>query len=152
LLTHGAARIGQEGADVTDGPETRKRVFLADDHAGYRGGMARLIDGHPTLEVVGEAADGIGALLGVVALQPDVALIAVRLPGLSGLDVCRRLRAEGSAPRTRVVLIAGTPDRAIAAQAADAGAVALLDKETPPSAICAELVAAGEGRIGWSIE
>jgi DNA-binding NarL/FixJ family response regulator len=137
---------------VTDGPETRTRVFVADDHAGYRGGIARLINDHPALEVVGEAADGNGALLGVVALQPDVALIAVRMPGLSGFDVCRRLRAEGSAPRTRVVLITGTPDRMIAAQAADAGAVALLDKETPPSAICTELVAAGKGRIGWSIE
>jgi DNA-binding NarL/FixJ family response regulator len=137
---------------VTDGPEMRTRVFVADDHAGYRGGMARLIDEHPALEMVGEAADGNEALVGVVALQPDVALIDVRMPGLSGLDVCRRLHAEGSAPRTRVVLITGTPDRLIAAQAADAGAVALLHKETPPSAICAELVAAGEGRIGWSIE
>jgi DNA-binding NarL/FixJ family response regulator len=127
-------------------------VFIADDHAGYRGGMARLLRDHPALEVVGEAADGTAALDGVVALQPDVALLDVRMPGLTGLDVCRRLHAEGSAPRTRVVLITGTPDRVIAAQAADAGAVALLDKETPPAAICAELVAAGTGRVGWSIE
>ena len=127
-------------------------MFIADDHAGYRGGMARLLRDHPALEVVGEAADGTAALDGVVALQPDVALLDVRMPGLTGLDVCRRLHAEGSAPRTRVVLITGTPDRVIAAQAADAGAVALLDKETPPAAICAELVAAGTGRVGWSIE
>jgi DNA-binding NarL/FixJ family response regulator len=127
-------------------------VFVADDHAGYRGGMARLIDEHPGLEMVGQAADGVAALRGVVELQPDVALLDVRMPGLSGIDVCRRLHADRSAPRTRVVLITGTPDRVIAAQAAEAGAVALLDKETPPSAICAELVAAGAGRVGWSIE
>jgi DNA-binding NarL/FixJ family response regulator len=137
---------------VTDGPETRSRVFIADDHASYRTGMARLIREHPGLELVGEAADGRAALRGVVELQPDVALLDVRMPGLSGLDVCRRLHAEGSSPRTRVVLITGTPDRVIAAQAAEAGAVALLDKETPPAAICAELVAAGAGRVGWSIE
>ena len=77
------------------------RVFIADDHEGYRGGMARLIGDHPGLELVGEAADGDEALRGVVELQPDVALLA---------------------------------------------------KETPPLAICAELVAAGEGRVGWSIE
>jgi DNA-binding NarL/FixJ family response regulator len=128
------------------------RVFIADDHAGYRGGMARLIDDHPGLEMVGQAADGDAALHGVLELQPDVALLDVRMPGLTGLDICRRLRAERSAPRTRVVLLTGTPDRVIAAQAAEAGAVALLDKETPPSAICAELVAAGDGRVGWSIE
>lgn len=140
---------------VTEGSETtvrRMRVFIADDHAGYRGGMARLIDDHPALEIIGQAADGDAALNGVVNLQPDVALLDVRMPGLTGLDVCRRLHADGLAPRTRVVLITGTPDRVIAIQAAEAGAVALLDKETPPSAICAELVAAGEGRVGWSIE
>jgi DNA-binding NarL/FixJ family response regulator len=127
-------------------------VFVADDHAGYRGGIARLIDEHPGLEMVGQAADGDAALRGVVELQPDVALLDVRMPGLSGLDVCRRLHADRSAPRTRVVLITGTPDRVMAAHAAEAGAVALLDKETPPAAICAELVAAGAGRVGWSIE
>jgi two-component system nitrate/nitrite response regulator NarL len=128
------------------------RVFIADDHEGFRGGMARLLDDHPSLVVVGQAGDGEAALAAVLELQPDVALLDVRMPGLSGLDVCRRLHADGSAPRTRVVLITGVPDRAIAAQAAEAGAVALLDKETPPSAICAELVAAGTGRVGWSIE
>jgi DNA-binding NarL/FixJ family response regulator len=140
---------------VTDGSESiprRTRVFIADDHDGYRGGMARLIGDHPTLELVGEAADGSAALRAVVDLQPDVALLDVRMPGMSGLDICRRLSADGSAPDTHVVLITGTPDRVVAAQAADAGAVALLDKQTPPLAICAELVAAGEGRVGWSIE
>ena len=140
---------------VTDGPGSqsrRMRVFIADDHAGYRGGMARLVGEHPALEVVGEAADGNEALAGVVALQPDVALLDIRMPGLTGLEVCRRLHADGSAPTTRVVLITGTPDRVIEAQAADAGAVALLAKETPPATICAELVAAGEGRVGWAVE
>lgn len=93
-------------------------MFIADDHAGYRGGMARMVGDHPSLEVVGEAADGNEALLGVVALQPDVALLDIRMPGLTGLEVCRRLHAEGSAPAT----------------------------------ICAELVAAGEGRVGWAVE
>jgi CheY-like chemotaxis protein len=114
--------------------------------------MARLVGDHPSLELVGEAADGDEALLGVVALQPDVALLDIRMPGLTGLEVCRRLHADGSAPATRIVLITGTPDRVIAAQAADAGAVALLAKETPPATICAELVAAGEGRVGRAVE
>jgi DNA-binding NarL/FixJ family response regulator len=140
---------------VTDGSESmarRTRVFIADDHAGYRGGMARLVGEHPGLEIVGEAADGEAALRGVVELQPDVALLDVRMPGLTGLEVCRRLNAASSASNTRIVLITGTPDRVIAAKAAEAGAVALLDKETPPAAICEELIAAGAGRVGWSIE
>jgi DNA-binding NarL/FixJ family response regulator len=128
------------------------RVFIADDHAGYRGGMVRLIGDHPELEVVGEAADGLEALRGVVELQPDVALLDIRMPGLTGLEVCRRLSADGSAPDTRVVLITGTPDRVISAQAAEAGAVALLAKETPPAAICSELVAAAKGRVERAVD
>jgi DNA-binding NarL/FixJ family response regulator len=120
---------------VTDGSETtthRTRVFVADGHASYRDGMARLLEGHPAVDVVGEAADGTAALAGILRLQPDVALLDVGMAGLSGLEVCRRLRAIGAARRTRVVLITGTPDRDVTAAAADAGAIALLAKETPP--------------------
>ena len=127
-------------------------MFVADDHEAYRGGIVRLIGEHPELDVVGEAADGGEALDAIVALQPDVALLDVRMPGLTGLEVCRRLRSGGAAPHTHVVLITGTPDRVLAAQAAAAGAVALIPKETPPLMICAQLVAAGEGRVGWSVE
>jgi two-component system nitrate/nitrite response regulator NarL len=129
-----------------------RRVFIADDHDGYRSGVARLVAEHPALEVVGQAADGEAALAGIVACQPDVALLDVRMPGLSGIEVCRRLRADGTAPGARVVLITGTPDPVLSAQAADAGAVALLGKETPPGAIAAQLLAAADGRVGWSVE
>jgi two-component system, NarL family, nitrate/nitrite response regulator NarL len=128
------------------------RIFVADDHAGYRGGMVRLIGDHPAMDLVGEAADGSAALDGIVALQPDVALLDVRMPGLTGIEVCERLSGDDLAPNTHVVLISGTPDRALAAQAAAAGAVALLPKETPPTMLCAQLVAAGQGRVGWSVE
>jgi two-component system, NarL family, nitrate/nitrite response regulator NarL len=129
-----------------------RRVFIADDHEGYRSGVARLVAEHPALEVVGQAADGEQALAGIVACQPDVALLDVRMPGMSGIEVCRRLRADGSAPGARIVLITGTPDPVLSAQAAEAGAVALLGKETPPGTIAAQLLAAAEGRVGWSVE
>lgn len=135
----------------TTGAATR-RVFIADDHEGYRSGVARLVGDHPALEVVGQACDGEQALAGIVASQPDVALLDVRMPGLSGIEVCRRLQADGSAPRARVVLITGTPDPVLSTQAAEAGAVALLGKETPPGSIAAQLLAAAEGRVGWSVE
>ena len=140
---------------MTDGSETttrRTRVFLADGHGSYRDGMARLLGDHPALDVVGEAADGAEALAGIVRLQPDVALLEVGMSGLSGLEVCRRLCADGAAPGTRVVLITGVPDRGATAAAADAGAIALLAKETPPGALVAELVAAGQGRVARAVE
>ena len=133
------------------GAPTRK-VFIADDHDGYRGGVARLLDEHPALEVVGQAADGDAAVAGIIACQPDVALVDVRMPGLTGIEVCRRLQAEGAAPDAHVVLITGTPDPGLSEQAAEVGAVALLGKRTPLGAIAAQLLAAADGRIGWSVE
>ena len=138
---------------VTDGPGAtthRTRVFVADGHTSYRDGMARLLGDHPAVDVVGEAADGTAALADILRLQPDVALLDVGMTGLTGLEVCRRLRAN--APRTRVVLMTGTPDRDVTAAAADAGAIALLGKETPPGALVADLVAAGQGRVARAVE
>jgi DNA-binding NarL/FixJ family response regulator len=149
------ARTHQHGCLVTDGSETttrRTRVFVADGHAGYRDGMARLLGDHPAVVVVGEAANGTSALADIVRLQPDVALLDVGMAGLTGVEVCRRLRANGTAPRTRVVLITGTPDRDVTAAATEAGAIALLAKETPPGALVAELVAAGQGRVERAVE
>jgi two-component system nitrate/nitrite response regulator NarL len=129
-----------------------RRVYIADDHEGYRSGVARLVAEHPALEVVGQGSDGEEALAGIIACQPDVALLDVRMPGINGIEVCRRLQQEGSAPNVRIVLITGTPDPVLSTQAAAAGAVALLGKETPPNTIAAQLLAAAEGRVGWSVE
>jgi DNA-binding NarL/FixJ family response regulator len=128
------------------------RVFIADDHGGYRATMARQIAAHPQLELAGEAAAGAAALAAIVEHQPDVALIDVHMPGLNGIEVCQRLQADRSAPRTRVVLISVDRNRALATEALQAGAVALLGKETPPDRMCAQLLAAGAGRVGWSVE
>jgi DNA-binding NarL/FixJ family response regulator len=148
------ARIGHDPT-VLNGSGTgalTRRVYIADDHEGYRSGVARLVAEHPSLEVVGQGADGEEALAGIIACQPDVALLDVRMPRINGIEVCRRLQQEGSAPNVRVVLITGTPDPVLSTQAAAAGAVALLGKETPPNTIAAQLLAAAEGRVGWSVE
>lgn len=138
------ARLARSVTEAGERPRIT-RVVVADDHAGYREGVARLIDDHPDLEVVALAADGPEALDRIVALQPEVALLDVRMPGHTGIEVCRRLRESGRAPHTRIVLITGIPDPVLSAQADEAGAAALIGKETPPPEICAHLLAARAG-------
>jgi DNA-binding NarL/FixJ family response regulator len=126
----------------SEGLRAPARVLVADDHAGYRDGLALLIGEHPDLTVVATAADGEEALAMIAAMRPDVALLDVRMPGHTGIEVCRLLQESGAAPDTRIVLITGTPDPVLAARAEAAGAVFLLGKETSPSEICAHLLAA----------
>jgi two-component system nitrate/nitrite response regulator NarL len=116
------------------------RVVVADDHAGYRRAISTMIGADPALEVCGDASDGVEALAAIEELSPDVALVDVRMPGLTGVELCRRLREEES--RTRVVLITGVPDDALREQATAAGAAALLCKAASPAEVCDQLVEA----------
>jgi two-component system response regulator DevR len=70
------------------------RVFLVDDHELVRRGLAALLAAEDDIEIVGEAASASQARSRIAATQPDVALLDVRLPDGSGIDVCRDVRAR----------------------------------------------------------
>jgi DNA-binding NarL/FixJ family response regulator len=70
------------------------RVFLLDDHEIVRTGLRSLLEATDDLEVVGEAGTVADALSRIPALQPDVAILDVRLPDGSGVEVCRDIRAQ----------------------------------------------------------
>jgi two-component system, NarL family, response regulator DevR len=74
--------------------ERTLRVFLLDDHEVVRQGITAMLETQPDLVVVGEAATAAQALARVPALQPDVAVLDVRLPDGDGVQVCRELRAK----------------------------------------------------------
>ena len=78
------------------------RVVLADDHPAFRAGL-RLLLQDSGLDVVAEAADGPAAVDAVVAARPDVALLDLQMPGLTGVEVTRRLHQL--APGTRVLVL-----------------------------------------------
>ena len=69
------------------------RVLLADDHPLVRFGIRKLLDKTPGIVVVDEVADGVAALQQVIALQPDVIVLDIEMPGMSGDEVTRQLRA-----------------------------------------------------------
>ena len=74
-----------------------KTVLVVDDHAGFRS-RARLLLETEGYEVVGEAADGAGAIAQTARLRPDVVLLDVQLPDVDGFDVAARLTVNGDAP------------------------------------------------------
>lgn len=84
------------------------RVFLMDDHEVVRRGLHDLIDSEPSMEVVGEAGTCAEGLQGIVTKRPDVAVLDVRLPDGSGIEVCRDLRAL--APEVNVLMLTSYAD------------------------------------------
>jgi two-component system response regulator NreC len=72
------------------------RVLLADDHAVLRAGLRALLNAEPDLEVVGEAGDGIDVLEAAARINPDVIVMDIQMPRMSGLEATKALRERGS--------------------------------------------------------
>jgi DNA-binding NarL/FixJ family response regulator len=79
------------------------RLLVVDDNAGFRQRVKRFLGSEPDIEVVGEAADGQEAILKARALQPDVALMDVRMPGTNGIEATRQLKKE--VPGIQVIIV-----------------------------------------------
>lgn len=104
----------------------RIRVVLVDDHEVVRMGLFMLLSAEPDLEIVGEAGDGLEAVELVDRLRPDVVLLDYSLPGLDGVETCRRITRDN--PRVRVIGLSMYSATERAAAMRDAGAVAYLTK------------------------
>lgn len=81
----------ETGAVHEDGKIT---VFLLDDHEVVRRGVHEMLAGEPDIEVIGEAGTAADALVRIPATRPDVAVLDVRLPDGSGVEVCREIRSQ----------------------------------------------------------
>ncbi len=75
-------------------PSKRIRLLLADDHAVVRSGTRQLLERQPDFQIVGEAADGEEAVNLVRELRPDVVIMDVRMPKLTGVEATRRIKAD----------------------------------------------------------
>src|SRR5256886_6067703 len=108
-----------------------KRILIADDHLAVREGLRSLIDPDAEFEVVGEAADGVEAARKALELRPDLILLDNSMPGMTGLEVARMLRAN--LPETKIVFL--TLDPGIRDLALATGAAAHVSKDQPPQEI-----------------
>ena len=119
------------------------RIVIAEDQALVLGALAALLDLEEDLQVIGRAADGELALELVSALQPDVLVSDVEMPGLSGIEVAARLQAQRSSARVLIVTTFGRPG--YLRRALDAGVRGYLLKDAPSAELAAAVrtVAAG---------
>lgn len=128
------------------GNETRSRavrVVAADDHAAYLRATTETLT-RAGLDVVGVSTTGQGAIDDVRTYAPDVALVDLRMPGLSGADVARAVRARY--PGTRVVILSAYADAEIVQLALEAGATAYVTKDSTPDEIVRAVYRAADGQ------
>ena len=104
------------------------RVLIADDHEIVRDGLKRILAAHADLDVAAEAASGDEALALVKAADYDVALLDMSMPGLSGMDLIKRLRIEK--PKLRLLVLSMHGEQQYAARALKAGAAGYLNKDS----------------------
>lgn len=119
------------------------RILLADDQTLFREGLRTLLTSQPNLEVVGEAGDGEEALREADRLQPDVALMDLRMPLLDGVAATRRLRA--AQPECRVIALTTFDDDEYVFEALRAGAVGYLLKDVASAKLFEAIHAAARG-------
>jgi DNA-binding NarL/FixJ family response regulator len=121
------------------------RVLLADDHRLVRAGLRALLEVSPDVEVVGEATDGEQAWLMIQELQPEVALLDIAMPTLSGLAVLQNVRAA-QLP-TRVLLLSMYDNDEYVAEAVRAGASGYLIKDAAVEELGLALQAVARGDV-----
>lgn len=123
------------------------RVFLVDDHDVVRRGLRAMIDAEDDIEVVGEAGSAGMALAEITRVQPDVAVLDVRLPDGSGVEVCREVRSN--LPDVHCLMLTSFSDDEALFDAIMAGAAGYLLKEARGQDLVAAIrrVAAGESLL-----
>jgi two-component system, NarL family, response regulator NreC len=123
-------------------------IVLADDHKVVRKGLSALLSSESDFRIVGEAEDGLQALALVEKLQPDILVLDLVMPGLSGLEVTRSICCKPS--HTRIVILSMHSNEAYVVEALRLGAQAYILKEAPPEELIKGIrqVAAGHRFLG----
>jgi DNA-binding NarL/FixJ family response regulator len=129
-------------------PDTPLRVLIADDHPLFRNGMRALLSADLTTEVIGEATTGEEAVALAATLQPDIILMDIQMPGISGIEATRQiLRAS---PRIRILMVTMFEDDQSVFTAMRAGARGYVLKGAHPDEMLRAIQAVGSGEAIFS--
>jgi DNA-binding NarL/FixJ family response regulator len=123
------------------------RVLIADDHPVVRGGLRALLTETDGFEPVGEAEDGIAAIEAARRARPDVVLMDLTMPRLSGVDATKRITAWPETARVAVLVLTMSDDDASLAAAVRAGARGYLLKDAGAEEVLAAIRAVARGEV-----
>lgn len=124
------------------------RVLIADDHTLFRYGMRGLLATQPDIEVVGEAKTGDEAVRLAGELKPDVVLMDIKMPGVSGIEATRRILADH--PRVRILMVTMFEDDASVFTAMRAGARGYVLKDADKDDVLGAIRTVGRGGAVFS--
>ena len=128
---------------MADTKKPRLRVLLADDHVTVRHGLRLIIEGQPDMSVVAEASDGESAVAQALAVKPDVIVMDISMPGMTGLVATRKLKKLQ--PDVVIVTLTRHSDDAYLQELLRAGVKGYVLKQSPPTELVHAIRAAASG-------
>jgi DNA-binding NarL/FixJ family response regulator len=134
--------------DTSPAPAERLRVLIADDHPMFRSGLRALLASVPDIEVVAESASGEQAIADAIALQPDLVLMDLQMPGIGGVEATRQIL--DASPAMRVLIITMFEDDFSVFTAMRAGARGYILKGASPDEMLRAIRVVGSGEAIFS--
>jgi two-component system response regulator NreC len=126
----------------------RLKILIVDDHAVVRAGIHSLLEGQPDLEIVGEAAGGEEAIQKAAELHPHLILMDIAMPGMSGIEVTRRIKKDF--PETLVLVLTMHDDEEFFFPVLRAGASGYVLKEAEPQDLLNAIRVVHQGQVFFS--
>lgn len=122
-------------------------ILMADDHPIFRAGMRALLEQAPDIQVIGEASDGHEALQKAQLLQPDIILLDIEMPGLSGVAVAEELSRLGA--KARILVLSAFDDEAYISELLSKGISGYLTKAEAGEVVVDAVRQVAMGQDGW---
>ena len=125
--------------------QRRIRLLLVDDHQIVRAGLKMLFSAEPDMEIAGEVDSGAAAVEAVERLQPDVVIMDLAMPGMSGIEATRRIKER--APQVAVLALTMHEDEQYFFEMLNAGASGYIPKRAAPDDLVAAIRAVRQGNV-----
>jgi len=126
------------------------RILLADDHNVMRAGLKLLLESHPGFKVVSEASEGNQAVENAIATRPDVVVLDIAMPKLTGIEAAQRINANLA--QTGIIILSMHSDEGYVLRALKAGARGYLLKDSAENDLIEAIKAVSEGKAFFSPE